>query len=79
MILQKAQTVDVAQLVRATDCGSVGRGFEPHLLPSLNQLPILDSSVPVRSEESSFISIYLPYNNKGRQVGNHRYLATTFF
>ena len=26
--------VDVAQLVRATDCGSVGRGFEPHLPPS---------------------------------------------
>jgi hypothetical protein len=25
--------VDVAQLVRATDCGSVGRGFEPHLPP----------------------------------------------
>ena len=25
--------VDVAQLVRAADCGSVGRGFEPHLPP----------------------------------------------
>ena len=25
--------VNVAQLVRATDCGSVGRGFEPHLSP----------------------------------------------
>ena len=25
--------VDVAQLVRATDCGSVGRGFETHLPP----------------------------------------------
>ena len=28
--------VDVAQLVRATDCGSVGRGFEPHLPPTEN-------------------------------------------
>lgn len=28
------QTVDVAQLVRVPDCGSVGRGFESHLLPS---------------------------------------------
>ena len=28
-----ADMVDVAQLVRATDCGSVGRGFEPHLPP----------------------------------------------
>ena len=25
--------VDVAQLVRAPDCGSGGRGFEPHLPP----------------------------------------------
>ncbi len=27
--------VDVAQLVRAADCGSVGRGFEPHLPPTI--------------------------------------------
>lgn len=26
-------TVIVAQLVRVTDCGSVGRGFEPRLSP----------------------------------------------
>ena len=25
--------VNVAQLVRALDCGSKGRGFEPHLSP----------------------------------------------
>ena len=25
--------VTVAQLVRASDCGSEGRGFEPHLSP----------------------------------------------
>ena len=25
--------VDVAQLVRASDCGSESRGFEPHLPP----------------------------------------------
>ncbi len=25
--------VRVAQLVRASDCGSEGRGFEPHLSP----------------------------------------------
>ena len=25
--------VDVAQLVRASDCGSEGRGFEPHYPP----------------------------------------------
>jgi hypothetical protein len=27
------QTVIVAQLVRASDCGSEGRGFEPHQSP----------------------------------------------
>ena len=26
--------VNVAQLVRASDCGSEGRGFESHLSPS---------------------------------------------
>ena len=25
--------VAIAQLVRASDCGSEGRGFEPHWLP----------------------------------------------
>ena len=29
--------VDVAQLVRVPDCGSEGRGFEPHLPPQLNK------------------------------------------
>ena len=29
-----AYTVVVAQLVRASDCGSEGRGFEPHHPPS---------------------------------------------
>ena len=30
------QTVVVAQLVRASDCDSEGRGFEPHHPPKLN-------------------------------------------
>ena len=30
----RIDTVDVAQLVRASDCGSEGRGFEPLLPPS---------------------------------------------
>ncbi len=29
-----SQTVIVAQLVRALDCGSRGRGFKPHQSPS---------------------------------------------
>jgi hypothetical protein len=40
--------VNVAQLVRAADCGSVGRGFEPHLSPN-NQFMILDFLNPILS------------------------------
>ena len=32
-----ANMVDVAQLVRVPDCGSEGRGFEPHLPPSFQE------------------------------------------
>ena len=28
--------VDLAQLVRASDCGSEGRGFEPHIPPFIS-------------------------------------------
>ena len=31
-------TVDVAQLVRASDCGSEGRGFEPRSPPNLTRV-----------------------------------------
>ena len=31
--LETNHMVDVAQLVRVTDCGSEGRGFESHLPP----------------------------------------------
>ncbi len=31
-----AKMVIVAQLVRAPDCGSGGRGFEPHLSPNVS-------------------------------------------
>ena len=30
---EKIKTVVLAQLVRASDCGSEGRGFEPHIPP----------------------------------------------
>ena len=41
--------VDVAQLVRVTDCGSEGRGFESHLPPEQNK----------RSKEMSQSDIFL--------------------
>ena len=31
--LRDVESCDVAQLVRALDCGSGGRGFEPHRSP----------------------------------------------
>ena len=34
-ILQGAQMVDIVQLVRTSDCGSEGRGFESHYSPTL--------------------------------------------
>ncbi len=33
-LISLPQTVAVAQLVRASDCGSEGRGFEPHQSPN---------------------------------------------
>ena len=37
--------VDVAQLVRVTDCGSEGRGFEPHLPPAQTTAVSQDAAV----------------------------------
>ena len=39
-ICTRKQTVDVAQLVRVPDCGSVGRGFESHLPPRKKETSI---------------------------------------
>ena len=33
LLLLSFKMVAIAQLVRASDCGSEGRGFEPHWLP----------------------------------------------
>src|SRR6187549_4031786 len=37
LISQFLKTVVIAQLVRASDCGSEGRGFEPHWLPEMKK------------------------------------------
>ena len=36
--------VDVAQLVRVADCGSVGRGFEPHLPPKISKTDLREKT-----------------------------------
>ncbi len=36
--------VVVAQLVRASDCGSEGRGFEPHLPPEIKEIRLYQVS-----------------------------------
>lgn len=40
---RKGKTVDVAQLVRALDCGSRGRRFEPGLPPEKLKASILEA------------------------------------
>lgn len=40
---RKGNTVDVAQLVRALDCGSRGRRFEPGLPPVKNKSLFLEA------------------------------------
>ena len=52
--------VDVAQLVRAADCGSVGRGFESHLPPKKQQsLLVVAFFISI-----SFLSFVLKFNNQ---------------
>ena len=38
ILLHLSKTVAIAQLVRASDCGSEGRGFEPHQSPETGNL-----------------------------------------
>ena len=46
----------VAQLVRVEDCGSLGRGFEPHL-------------PPVRTEVADAASVFRRLCTSGRSAG----------
>ncbi len=52
LFLQSPKTVDVAQLVRASVCGTEGRGFEPHHLPK----------APFRKLRGAFY-FFLRFNN----------------
>ena len=45
--------VDVAQLVRVTDCGSEGRGFESHLPPK--------EQTKQKGVENSTPFVFIPY------------------
>ena len=51
--MQLSKTVDVAQLVRASVCGTEGRGFEPHHLP-----------VTLPEFQEAFFFIYTYLSNK---------------
>ncbi len=52
-ILQGAHMVDIAQLVRASDCGSEGRGFDSHYSPNKVLYP---SGSRGRSAKALFVS-----------------------
>ena len=53
--------VDVAQLVRVPDCGSVGRGFESHLPPKAKETPI----------GVSFLLEWIMFQKKVRFLSRH--------
>ena len=59
-------TVVVAQLVRALDCGSRGRGFEPHLPPNKT------SPFKVGFFDSMYF-VYILYS----ETGNRYYIGQT--
>ena len=46
--------VVVAQLVRATDCGSVGRGFEPRLPPKTENVSYKKRSFFIKNQSDFF-------------------------
>ena len=58
----------VVQLVRAPDCGSGGRGFEP-LLPPLKKVPATQSVAGISTSQSSFSWHGFP---KGRTKNRRR-------
>ncbi len=49
----------VAQLVRASDCGSEGRGFETHHSPQISTFSIENVLFYFISKESQYIQIVL--------------------
>ena len=53
-ILQGAQMVDIVQLVRTSDCGSEGRGFESHYSPK--KMVLYPSGLRGCSAKALFIS-----------------------
>ncbi len=50
----------VAQLVRALDCGSGGRGFEPHRSPHLDQLNIMTSKIKTLKDLERKLTVSVP-------------------
>ncbi len=57
--------VDLAQLVRASDCGSEGRGFEPHIPPKEKL-----------NKNTLFKSIFIEFLQKSP---NNNFLSTSLF
>ena len=71
--------VRVAQLVRALDCGSRGRGFESRLSPFLNLWPIIRNAHLKTKEEASpyaclffYLLIDKLFSAKTKQTNHHR-------
>ena len=48
------EMVVLAQLVRASDCGSEGRGFEPHIPPFNRKAPFLGAFFVIKKLNFEF-------------------------
>ena len=63
--------VNVAQLVRALDCGSKGRGFEPHLSPPLYHPMMVISRTRCQMVNVAQLVRALDCGSKGRGFEPH--------
>ena len=64
IFLLSIKMVAIAQLVRASDCGSEGRGFEPHWLPKINKTLVYSGF---------YLFMYYTYILKSNKDGKYYY------
>ena len=72
-------TVDVVQLVRMSDCGSEGRGFESHLPPEKKRLPSHNGGAALFFNERQKPAFVSELKNKGANPAERREAAFSFW
>ena len=71
-------TVDVVQLVRMSDCGSEGRGFESHLPPEKIRLPRQNGMAALFFNERQKLAFVSELKNKAATPAERREAAFSF-